>query len=202
MSALLLADVMYRLGHECGRFLGGLHAEGYSWGTFADASCLAGQMHCNAHANNFVLADPRVPAPPSSSTCLLGYLDLDMAFRAEGVAAARSPSTLQPAKVFEEEHFGLLEVLLGADSSSGVRGAPAAVVGGFPADVKAVRAVLHDTLALGFLDGEKDWRTPLSLAARRPIVGAADGDRTTALFEAATEALLAMAVIVRHAAIA
>lgn len=80
----------WRIGFECGQFLAALHDEGTSWGTFSDALCHEGQLHCNAHSNNFVLLDPRgqeTAAAPAGNDqearrCYpyLGYLDLDMAF--------------------------------------------------------------------------------------------------------------------------
>ena len=73
-----------------------------SWGTYADAMCFEGQLHCNAHANNMVVLAPNDPAPkPAVSEDdaeasgddgaanagvghhFLSFLDLDMAFGAD-----------------------------------------------------------------------------------------------------------------------
>ena len=65
-----------------------------SWGTYADAMCFEGQLHCNAHANNMVVLAPRGQKPTtgtasshSTGACqhpvddfFLSFLDLDMAF--------------------------------------------------------------------------------------------------------------------------
>lgn len=53
-----------------------------SWGTYSDAMCYDGQLHCNAHANNMVVLAPQdgknkaAQAPDQ----FLAFLDLDMAF--------------------------------------------------------------------------------------------------------------------------
>jgi hypothetical protein len=62
-----------------------------SWGTYADAMCFEGQLHCNAHANNMVVLAPTPAAAAAAagtdadgvSELFLSFLDLDMAFGSE-----------------------------------------------------------------------------------------------------------------------
>ena len=62
----LLAYLFSRLGYECGRFARELHKGcRVSWGTYADAMCQAGQLHCNAHNNNVVVIKPGLGPPDS-----------------------------------------------------------------------------------------------------------------------------------------
>jgi hypothetical protein len=110
-ASCALPHLFATLGHECGRLLRALHAEGVSWGTYQDTMCHDGQWHCNAHSNNFVL----LPQGPALSAPMVGFLDLDMAFDKETyVSLSDEQAVIEGAShalLLEREFVNLLEVL-------------------------------------------------------------------------------------------
>ena len=153
----VLSYLYSRMGHDCGRFIGELHKLKISWGTYQDEMCFDGQWHCNAHANNMVLL-----AEGESQDMFLSYLDLDMAFDSEtfvecwGKTAPKGTVGQDPeafAKLLRREHVNFMEVLAGADSTSGVPQVAMHVVEAHCEATKLVKSLLYDTLILGYLRG-------------------------------------------------
>ena len=67
--------IFARAGTEAGKIKRILDENLISWGYFTDHNQF--QPHCNAHANNFVVVDPR--SNPNGN--ILALVDLDMAFK-------------------------------------------------------------------------------------------------------------------------
>ena len=201
---LALPYLYARLGHECGRFLRSLHAEGVSWGTYQDAMCHDSQWHCNAHSNNFVLL-PRGWEPDETTSehaaailsahPLLTYLDLDMAFDLETYVDLQTSAVddgLQPdaraasaatrhAQLLEREAVNLCEVLAGGDASSGVPNVASKEVEAQPQSARIASTALHDVLVSAYLRAYNE------------------GDSTVAFvpaLEACAHALMQLAIIV------
>lgn len=150
-ASCALPHLFATLGHECGRFLRALHAEGVSWGTYQDTMCHDGQWHCNAHSNNFVL----LAQAPELSAPLVGFLDLDMAFDKETyVSLSEELAKIDGAShalLLEREFVNLLEVLAGADASAGVPKVAMREVDNFSPAVRLASNALHDTLVAEYI---------------------------------------------------
>jgi len=156
-----LAYLFGRIGHECGSFLGALHREGVSWGTYQDGLCFRAQWHCNAHTNNFVML-PRGAAPASmeGKDHLLGYVDLDMAFDEASFVNLTQLANAPPVPLaeraaahrllLEREHINFMDVLAGGDSTSGVPQVALGEIEKYPPAVLAAHNALHDTLILAY----------------------------------------------------
>jgi len=152
----VLGYLYSRLGSDCGKIMRGMHDMRVSWGTYQDALCVAdSQWHCNAHANNVV-----VLADASKRTMFLGYLDLDMAFDDEtyvsvyGKGSKKGTVGIEKAThdtLMRREHVNFLEVLAGADASSGVPMVAKATVRKQPDEIRMAKHVLRDGLVLGYL---------------------------------------------------
>lgn len=171
----ILAYLYAQIGAECGRFLRALHNERISWSTYQDEMCRRDldEWHCNAHSNNMVVLQE---TEARRHGCLLGYLDLDMAFdqatfvdpaKAASVKAAveeeeevegeedesaaeSSISDLEWDRLLLREAVNFMEVLAGGDASSGVPAVAQAAVAAQGPRMHAVRAALNDTLILSF----------------------------------------------------
>eukprot|EP00927_Polykrikos_kofoidii_P009836 TRINITY_DN14122_c0_g1_i1.p1 TRINITY_DN14122_c0_g1~~TRINITY_DN14122_c0_g1_i1.p1 ORF type:complete len:601 (-),score=91.54 TRINITY_DN14122_c0_g1_i1:306-2024(-) len=159
-SRSILAYLFSRIGFECGRFARELHKTcGVSWGTYADAMCYEGQLHCNAHANNLVV----IP-PAASANSYLAYLDLDMAFDdrnfvdlwGTGVVGA---SKEDHAALLYKEHLNFMEVLAGADTTSGVPSVAHKQIEAQSELLKLAKVALFDTLIMGYMHAYDDQRS-------------------------------------------
>eukprot|EP00930_Biecheleria_cincta_P047396 TRINITY_DN32849_c0_g1_i1.p1 TRINITY_DN32849_c0_g1~~TRINITY_DN32849_c0_g1_i1.p1 ORF type:complete len:627 (+),score=110.64 TRINITY_DN32849_c0_g1_i1:53-1933(+) len=168
----VLGYLFSRIGNDCGRIMKGMHDARVSWGTYQDEICVDdSQWHCNAHANNVV-----VLAEGSSRDMFLGYLDLDMAFDDKtfvSVYGKGSPkgtvgsSEEAHALLLKREHINFLEVLTGGDTTSGVPMVAKDEISKHPkfAELEAVKSLLYDTLAMGYLnayEGEAACRLPVA----------------------------------------
>ena len=69
-------------------------------------------------------------------------------------------------RLLERERVEFLETLVGADSSTGVPAVAASQVEAYPPALRAVRAVLYDTLALGYMRGYERPRVEPGASAR------------------------------------
>mmetsp|Transcript_21614 Transcript_21614/g.40034 ORF Transcript_21614/g.40034 Transcript_21614/m.40034 type:complete len:702 (+) Transcript_21614:50-2155(+) len=158
----VLGYLFSRLGNDCGKIMRGMHDARVSWGTYQDEICIhESQWHCNAHANNVV-----VLSEESSAEMFLGYLDLDMAFDDStfvSVYGKGSPiGTVGIGKeahdqLLDREHINFLEVLAGADTTSGV---PMVAKDHLRShekyqEIEVVKSVLYDALVLGYLNAYK-----------------------------------------------
>mmetsp|Transcript_11981 Transcript_11981/g.17965 ORF Transcript_11981/g.17965 Transcript_11981/m.17965 type:complete len:588 (-) Transcript_11981:214-1977(-) len=153
-ASTVLAYLYSRIGYECGTFLHYLHRKcRVSWGTYSDSLCFQGQLHCNAHANNFVIL-----AETESKKCgdrFLGYLDLDMAFDdttfvdidAKKVGIKKSDHDI----LLFKEHCSFMEVLVGADSTSGVPAVAQDALNRLPESIRLAHVALTDTMLMGYL---------------------------------------------------
>ena len=121
-----------RLGQESGLALRKLHNAGFVWGTYQDWQCRIelDEWHCNAHANNLVVR-------AEDQGDLLAMLDLDMSFRHEG-----------DASIIKREQVNMMEVLAGADGSTGAPREKMQELNGQESRIKAARWALRDTLIL------------------------------------------------------
>ena len=122
-----------RLGQEAGESLRKIHDCGFVWGTYQDSQCRKelDEWHCNAHSNNLVAR--------SEGNSLLALLDLDMAFPHFGNSA-----------LMQREHVNLMEVLAGADSSTGAPLAERKKLNSQAKWIQNARWVLRDTLVLAY----------------------------------------------------
>jgi hypothetical protein len=154
----VLGYLYSRLGSDCGRIIREMHDLNVSWGTYQDEICISDdQWHCNAHANNVVVLSEN----DTIGDMFLGYLDLDMAFDDEtyvSLYGRGSPlgSVGVSAKTHEvllrREHVNFLEVLAGADATSGVPMIAKEQVRKQSKAVKVVSSILHDALVLAYLN--------------------------------------------------
>jgi len=181
------------LGHEAGVVLGGLHHGGISWGTYED---LLGR-HCNAHANNFVVVDPRSSGSSGSSSSsssssssgqyFLAPLDFDMAFTRDTFISSSSSSSSSggggggsggstTSMTFDEivvmEHQCCITSLAGDDYVSTGVGSSSSSSGGGGTSLTGPWALLRwgmrDTLVRGFLDGYRSSSSSSSSSSRLP----------------------------------
>ena len=111
--------------------------------------------HCNAHSNNVVVVAPGAVAPGApGARRLLSALDLDMAFDARSFVDVETGAVGRSAADFERlllfERLNLLEVLSGADATSGVPQKMLGAVRGDPA-LQVAASALYDTLVLNFM---------------------------------------------------
>ena len=158
----VLGYLYSRLGSDCGRIIREMHDLNVSWGTYQDEICISDdQWHCNAHANNVVVLSEK----DTIGNMFLGYLDLDMAFDDEtyvSLYGRGSPlgSVGVSAKTHEvllrREHVNFLEVLAGADATSGVPMIAKEQVRKQSNAVKVVSSILHDGLVLAYLNEYED----------------------------------------------
>ncbi len=150
-----LSPLMYlfsRCGHDAGSILRTMHSRCISWGTYQDQMCRRDldEWHCNAHANNFVVLR-------NSAKSFLSFLDLDMAFHKDFFVDFESGKVglddAEWAALKEREYNNLMEVLAGADVSSGVPRVAKTETENQSAGVKLTKSVLYDALILGFRNG-------------------------------------------------
>jgi len=170
-SGKVLGYLFSRFGNDAGRIMRAMHDVRVSWGTYQDAMCYDGQWHCNAHANNVTILDESV-APSADHPMFLGYLDLDMAFDDKtfvSVYGMGSPKGTvgTPAETHDlllaREHVNFMEVLAGADSTTGVPPVAKQAVREQPGGIKVVKSLLYDSLILGYLNAyEHDAESPLA----------------------------------------
>jgi hypothetical protein len=143
----------WRLGWECGLAVRALHAAGISWGTYADAM----GIHCNAHANNFVVKPPTV----GRQTTFLAALDFDMAFTKAGFVPE---AMVERASLGFDSWEGLLnfeatmgmKTVLSGDTFASTGVANSAVV---PESHALVEMAFRDTLVCAYeaaLEGSPD----------------------------------------------
>lgn len=157
----ILTYLFSRIGYDCGKFMRGLHDMKASWGTYQDALCRPGQWHCNAHANNVVVL-PEVEEEFRDCQSLLSYLDLDMAFTADtyldtwGSGKIGMNLNENEKETFNHllftEHINFMEVLVGADASTGVPQVAKEYVDSHGEMMKLLQTCLYDTLILGYLN--------------------------------------------------
>lgn len=170
-SSKVLGYLFSRFGNDSGRILRAMHDVRISWGTYQDALCYDGQWHCNAHANNVTILDETVP-PSAENPMFLGYLDLDMAFDDQtfvsiyGKGAPKGTigtPTDEHDVLLARENVNFIEVLAGAEANNGVPSVAKRQVREQPGSIKVVKAVLYDTLVLGYLNAyNRDAETPLA----------------------------------------
>ena len=187
-----LAYLFARLGSDAGDIIRGLHSAGISWGTYQDTMCHESQYHCNAHANNFVVAAPgAVAAGAPGARSLLTCLDLDMAFDAAGFVDTETGAVGRDAAAFEcllyYEKLNTYDVLAGSDAHNLLPDSEPAQAALFKlrrnAQLEVAQSALSDTLLLNF-------RRASGLGE-----GCAPPAWTPALHEAA-HALMRLAIIV------
>lgn len=171
----VLGYLYSRLGSDCGRIIREMHDLNVSWGTYQDEICISDdQWHCNAHANNIIV----LSETHAIGDMLLGYLDLDMAFDDKtyvSLYGRGSPkgsigvSAKAHKVLLRREHVNFLEVLAGADATSGVPMIAKSEVRKQSEGVKVVSSILHDALVLAYLNEYEDKKT-YSKASFDPIL--------------------------------
>jgi len=171
----VLGYLFSRLGSDCGRIIRGMHDLNVSWGTYQDEICISDdQWHCNAHANNVVVLSEN----ETNGEMFLGYLDLDMAFDDKtyvSLYGRGSPlgsvgiDKKKHAVLLRREHVNFLEVLAGADATSGVPMIAKEKIRKQANAIKVVSSILHDTLVLAYLN-EYENKAEYSKVSYDPIL--------------------------------
>jgi hypothetical protein len=168
----VLGYLYNRIGQEAGAILRKMHDANTSWGTYADNMCYEGQLHCNAHNNNLVIL-----AQGTVEDRFLSYLDLDMAFANDAYVDVYGSGTVGTDqkthnKLLAFEAVQMMEVLAGADTTSGVPAVARVEMDGHAPGLRLVLSALRDSMMLGFLHTYKGDHSDVATASPELHAGA------------------------------